>query len=453
MFRICLGIMLLSAATLLFEIDLTRVFSVAQWYHFAFMVISLALLGFGASGSFLALFPRLMKKDLSYLLAVYATLFSVTCLGSYLVVNSIPFDSYRIGWESYQLLYLAVYYLCLAIPFFFTGLALGAALSKMPSQAGKLYGTNMVGAGLGCLLMLVSPSLFGVGGTVMLAVLLGLLAVFLLSLHRIRTLSVFSLAGIVALIILLVTMPTALEPKMSPYKDLSQVSLHSQARTISTQWNAFSRVDVVESSSIHLAPGLSLNYSQELPPQLGVTIDGESLNPIAQIEAGKAEFTEYTVTALAYQLSSNPNVLVIEPQGGLDVLTALHHQSSSVTVVISNPLVVEALNSFSEEPLLNETSVELAVEGARSFLRRSEEKFDIVQVLLTDNFQVITAGVYSLSENYLLTVEAFKEYHRHLAPGGILSITRWIQVPPSEGARLISLATAALEELGIAHPE
>ena len=118
MFRICLGILLLSAATLLFEIDLTRVFSVAQWYHFAFMVISLALLGFGASGSFLSLFPRLMKKDLSYLLAVYAALFSVTSLASYLVVNNIPFDSYRIGWESHQLLYLAVYYLCLAIPFF-----------------------------------------------------------------------------------------------------------------------------------------------------------------------------------------------------------------------------------------------------------------------------------------------------------------------------------------------
>ena len=98
------GILLLSAATLLFEITLTRVFSVAQWYHFAFMVVSLALLGFGASGSFLSLFPRVVMKNLSRLLAVCAALFSLSCLGGYLAVNSIPFDSYRMGWEGRQLL-------------------------------------------------------------------------------------------------------------------------------------------------------------------------------------------------------------------------------------------------------------------------------------------------------------------------------------------------------------
>jgi len=136
MFLIYFGILLLSAATLLFEITLTRVFSVAEWYHFAFMVISLALLGFGASGSFPSLFPCLIMKKLGHLLAICAALFSLSCFGSYLLINSIPFDSYRMVWESRQLLYLVAYYLSLAIPFFFTGLALGAALSKMSSQAG-----------------------------------------------------------------------------------------------------------------------------------------------------------------------------------------------------------------------------------------------------------------------------------------------------------------------------
>ena len=453
MFLVCLGILLLSTATLLFEITLTRVFSVAQWYHFAFMVVSLALLGFGASGSFLSLFPRLLARNLNRLLAVCAALFAVSSLGSYLVINSIPFDSYRLGFESRQLLYLAIYYLSLAIPFFFTGLALGAALSKMPSQAGKLYGFNMVGSGLGCLLMLVSPSLFGISGTVVLAAVLGLAAVFLFSLPRFKPLLSLALVGGMGLIVLLVTLPTALEPKMSPYKSLSQVLLYSQARTVWTEWNAFSRIDVVESSSVHVAPGISLNYNQELPPQFGVTVDGENLNPISQIEASKADFTQYLPTALAYQFSPSPKVLIIEPQGGLDVLTALHHRSSSVTVVISNPLVVEAIEKFGAEHLFDQPQVELAIEGARSYLRHSEEQFDIVQVSLTDSFQVVAAGVYSLSENYLYTMEAFEEYYRHLAPGGILSITRWIQVPPSEGVRLVSLATATLDELEVTHPE
>ena len=453
MFLICLGILLLSAATLFFEITLTRVFSVAQWYHFAFMVVSLALLGFGVSGSFLSLFPRLLTKNLNCLLAVCAILFAASCLGSYLVINSMPFDSYRIGWESRQLLYLVVYYLSLAIPFFFTGLALGAALSKMPSQAGKLYGSNMVGAGLGCLLILASPSLSGVGSMVVLAAVLGLLAVFFFALPRFKRLLGLALFGVVGLSVLLVTLPAALELKISPYKSLSQVLLYSQAQTVWTKWNTFSRVDVVESSSIHLAPGLSLKYNQELPAQMGITVDGENLNPISQIKAGEANFTEYLPTALAYQFFRNPKVLVIEPQGGLDILTALHHQSPSVTAVISNPLVVEAVARFAEEPPFDEPQVELAVEGARSYLKRSAEKFDIVQVALTDSFQVVAAGVYSLSENYLYTIEAFEEYYKHLAPGGMLSITRWIQVPPSEGIRLISLATATLDKLGVAHPE
>jgi len=454
MFLLCFGILLLSAATLLFEITLTRVFSVAEWYHFAFMVVSLALLGFGASGSFLSLFPRLVMKKLNHLLTVCAALFSLSCLGSYLIVNSIPFDSYRVAWESRQLLYLVAYYLSLAIPFFFTGLALGAALSKMPLQAGKLYGFNMVGSGLGCLLVLVSPPLLGEGGTVVLAALLGLTAVFVFSLPCLRLFPSLAFAGGVGLIVLLVTSPAILESRMSPYKSLSQVLLHTQARSLWTEWNAFSRVDVVESSSIHIAPGLSFNYKQELPQQLGVTVDGANLSPMSQIEAGQADFTEYLPSALVYHLSPNPKALVIEPQGGLDVLTALHHQSSSVVAVVSNPLIIEATENFGEEGhLLSDPRVQVAAEGVRSYLRRSEEQFNVVQVSLTDSFRVVAAGAYSLSENYRYTVEAFEEYYQHLAPGGILSVTRWIQVPPSEGVRLMSLATTALESLEVTDPE
>ena len=454
MFLIYLGILLLSAATLLFEITLTRVFSIAEWYHFAFMVVSLALLGFGASGSFLSLFPRLMMKKLEHLLAVCAALFSLCCLGGYLVVNNIPFDSYRLSWESRQLLYLVVYYLFLAIPFFFTGLALGAALTKMPSQAGKLYGFNMVGSGLGCLLVLVSPPLLGGGGTVVLAALLGLVAVFVFSLSYSKLFPSLAFAGGIGLLILLVSLPTVLETKMSPYKSLSQVLLQTQTRTLSTRWNAFSRVDVVESRSIHIAPGLSFSYEQELPTQLGVAVDGTNLSPISLIEAGQADFTEYLPSALVYRLSPSPRALVIEPQGGLDLLTALHHQGTSVTVVVSNPLVIEAIERFGDkDQLLDNPRLDVSVEGVRSYLRSSKEQFDVIQLSLTDSFRVVAAGSYSLSENYRYTMEAFAEYYRHLAPGGILSATRWIQVPPSEGIRLLSLATAALEDLGITNPE
>jgi len=449
-----LGILLLSSATLLFEITLTRVFSVAQWYHFAFMVVSLALLGFGASGSFLFLFPGLAKNNLRRLLAICAILFSVTCIGGYFVVNSIPFDSYRLSWEGRQLLYLAVYYLSLAVPFFFTGLALGATLSGMPQRAGKLYGFNMVGSGLGCLLVLISPSMFGVGGTVVLSALLGMAAVFLFCLPRSRLLPALAFAAAAALIVLLAVLPAAFEIKMSPHKSLSQVLLQPQARTLWTKWNSFSRVDVIDSSGIHIAPGLSLNYDKELPAQSGVTVDGDDLSPVSHVEVSGAGFTEYLPTALVYRLSDAPRALIIEPGGGLDVLTALRHGSPEVVAVVSNPLMIEAVSGFTERGgFTHYPGVEEVTEGARSYLRRSDILFDAVQISLTNSFQVVAAGSYSLSENYLYTVEALTDCYGHLAPGGVLSITRWIQVPPSEGIRMIALATAALENADRHQPE
>jgi len=454
MFLLHLGVLLLSAATLLYEITLTRVFSVAQWYHFAFMVVSLGMLGFGASGSFLSLFPRLLQKDLTRSLSLCALLFSLGCVASYLVVNTLPFDSYRVAWDSRQLLYLVIYYLSLAVPFFFTGLALGAALSGMPSRAAKIYAANMVGSGLGCLLVLAGPPLFGGGGTVALAALLGLAAVMAFAAPLGKLIPGLALGAVVGIVVLLLARPALLDIRMSPYKSLSQVLLHPEAHTLSTEWNAFSRVDVVESSSIHIAPGLSFSYDQGLPSQLGLAVDGANLSPITQIEPDQAALTDYLPGALAYQLTPSPRALIIEPGGGLDILAALYHQSSSVTAVVSNPLVVQAIKGFGPEGLLSgEPAVELAVEGPRSYLRASEEQFDLIHLSLTDSFQVVAAGSYSLSESYLYTVEAFEDCYRRLAPGGVLCATRWVQTPPSEGIRLMSLVTAALEGASVTCPE
>ena len=140
-------VLLVSAATLLFEIALTRIFAVTQGYHFAFLAISLALLGFGASGTALALVPRLASRDIRPVVAGAGLLFAVTSTGGLYLTNVLPFDAYTLLWEPSQLAYLALYYLALAVPFFFAGSIVGACLAKHPSRAGVLYGANLVGAG------------------------------------------------------------------------------------------------------------------------------------------------------------------------------------------------------------------------------------------------------------------------------------------------------------------
>ena len=453
-------VLLVSTATLLFEIALTRIFAVTQGYHFAFLAISLALLGFGASGTALALVPALASRNVRPVIAGAGLLFAVTSTGGLYLTNVLPFDAYTLLWEPSQLAYLALYYLALAVPFFFAGSIVGACLAKHPSRAGALYGANLVGAGIGCLLSVVFPLIVGAAGSVVVAgaiALAGAAAMAGRALRRPAWLvpGVLGVAAVAAAVALGVT-----ELRLSPYKAVSQALRHEGAAKAFHRWNAFSLVEVIESGSIHAAPGLSFAYRGSLPPQTALAVDGDNLSPMSAVPPESADFTEYLPTALVYRLSNpahpepveGPSALVIEPGGGLDVLTALRNGAGSVTVVVSNPLVVEAVGErFADHAagVLGRPEVTVVDEGARSYLHRTDERFDVIQVSLADSFRPVLAGAYGVSESYLYTVQAFESYYRRLAPDGFLSVTRWAQTPPSEGVRVVSVAVEALERLGV----
>jgi len=454
---IYLGVFLLSMASLAFEITLTRIFSLAQWYHFAFMSVSMALLGFGASGSFLSASPHLLRRDIPRLLALLSALFSASVIASYLTINYIPFDSYRIAWEPIQFLYLAIYYLSLSSPFFFCGLAVGTLLAAKPELASKVYSSNLAGSAIGCLAAAASPTLLGGEGTVMLDALLGALAsgAFDLSRKPKAKKGLQHFLSISVLLFLTLRPPSFLEVHLSPYKGLSQIMRYPGTKVVFRRWNAFSRVDVVESESIRSAPGLSLVYPNPPPPQLGVFTDGSNLSPITKADGGM-EFLDYLPTSLPYLLRPGAKALIIEPKGGLDVLTALWEGASSVTAVESNPLIVEAMRAeFGDFAggIYDDPRVEVVVESGRSYIRRTHERFDVIELSLADAYRPITSGAYSLSENYTYTVEGFADCLAHLNEGGLLAVPRWLQLPPSESLRASALAVTALEMMGVRNPE
>ncbi len=445
-------VLLVSAATLLLEIALTRIFAVTQGYHFAFLAISLALLGFGASGTALAIVPALASRDVRPLIAGAGLLFAVTSVGGLYLVNLLPFDAYTLLWEPSQLAYLAVYYIALAVPFFFAGTIVGAALAKHPTRAGGLYGVNLVGAGIGCLLSVVFPLVVGAADSVVIAAAIALIGAAAISgrdLRRPKWLipAVLAVAAIVTVVALGV-----LELRLSPYKAVSQALRHESASKAWSRSNAFSLVEVIESDSIHAAPGLSFAYQGDLPGQSALAVDGDNLSPMTAAPPEQAEFAEYLPTSLAYRLTEHPSALVIEPGGGLDVLTALRNGAGSVTAVISNPLIVEAVGEkfgHHSAGILERPGVTVVDVGTRSYLHRTDNRFDVIQLSLADSFRPVLAGAYGVSENYLYTVEAFESYYRRLAPEGFLSVTRWAQTPPSEGVRVVSVAIEALENLGV----
>jgi spermidine synthase len=227
------------------------------------------------------------------------------------------------------------------------------------------------------------------------------------------------------------------------YKSLSQILLFPDARQVWRAWNAFSQVEVVESAAVHSAPGLSLAYRGALPTQRALFEDAESVSPLT--DTAPPELLDALPVTLAYRLRPNARALILKPGGGIEVLAALNAGAREIVAVEDNPLLAHVAQQFAPH-VFGDPRVRVVDEGARSFTARSRDKFDIVHIALSDPFRPVTAGAYALSENYAYTREAFREYLNHLNDDGILVVSRWLQLPPTEEARVVALAIAALED-------
>jgi len=446
------SLFLLSIATLVFEINLTRLFSVAQFYHFSFMIVSLALLGFGASGTFLAIFPNLGRQHLSRTVGLLAFGTSLSILGSYLLINWLPFDSFRIAWDSRQIGIFALHYIALALPFFFSGTTVGILLGSTSISAGTVYAVNLIGSSIGCLGALAAPPFLGGEGTVVLssglAVLAGLIPILDRTAAYAKHKGVVLLAGSVLVFNIYALGSQVIngrplppfELKISPYKSLSYALQYPGAEVLSQRWNAFSRLDVVSSPGIRSVPGVSFRYLGPPPPENGLLVDGDNLSPMV-LQGADLEFTSYLPAALGFELRPDARVLLLEPGGGLDILTGLKGGASHITAVEPNPLIVDAAASIYQLE-----NVETVLEAGRNYLAQGHEKFDLVIFSLPNTYHPVRSGAYSLAEDYRYTLDAYQDALYRLEEDGILVITRWLQMPPSEWLRSFTLAVTALEQ-------
>jgi hypothetical protein len=437
------GLFLLSAATLGLEITLTRVFALAQWYHFAFVAISVALLGLGAGGTVVSLWPGLRRQP-RRVAAVAAGGCAVSMLGGYLAANYLPFDAYRIAWERAQFLYLAGYYLALALPFFCASLGTGLLLATSPRRSHQVYAANLLGSAAGCGLAPLVLSQAGGAGSIASWAATAALAGLAFAWIRPRRVEALGAGLILALACatLAVMRPAWFEVRLSPYKGLPQALQAPGAVLVSQRWNALARVDVVGSPALHAAPGMSLSCQAPEPEQQAVFVDGD--NPSPRLLADPVSLRPWAgclPLALAFQLRPAANVLVLEPGGNLDPLVAQSLHASHVTVAEPNRLLVDAASGY--------PGAEVAVESGRAFLRRTRERFDVVDLALSGSRNVVTTGAYSLGEEYRYTVQGMADALARLDDGGLLVISRWLQTPPSEELRTWALAVTALERSGV----
>ena len=440
-----LPIFLCSLASLAYEVALTRIFSISLWYHFAFMIISIAMLGFAASGVALALYPRLKRIER---VATYCLLLGLAIPASYLLVNQIPFDPVRLAWERMQILYLALFYLILAVPFFCTGLVIATAFALQSGRAGLLYGADLLGAGLGSLGVLLLLSVLAPERGVFLLCLAPLAAAFICGGARLRA-AAFSLAALALL--LLARQPEFAGLRISPYKGLPNSLRFPGAKPLKTYDTPFARIDTFESPAVRFAPGLSLSYLENLPRQIGIAVDGGDVSAVTAADREKlpADFLEYLPGALPYAIGTRNRVLVLDPKGGLQVLLARRFGAAEIDKVEGNPALAAVLRTdlqdFSGGIYGDRTWTGLG----RSWLKGRGRTFDIIDISLMGTEPY---GSFGIAEDYRFTVEAFKEYLASLGDDGLLSVNLYIIPPPRSELRILATMFRALEEIGVREP-
>jgi len=233
-----------------------------------------------------------------------------------------------------------------------------------------------------------------------------------------------------------------MELNLSPYKGISYALQNPEAEIISSKWNAISRVDVVDSPSLHSIPGLSYRHLEPLPPIRGLYVDGDNLSALMPAQSD-IDFAGYLPAAIAFYLRPEARALILGSRGGMDVLSALALDAQQVTAVEENMLLIEAA-----EDIYNMPDVELAVSSGRSYLRSTNNRFDIIQLSLTNSYHPVNSGAYSLGEDYRYTLESFSDMLDCLEQNGLLVVTRWLQEQPSEWLRTFTMAVSTLEARG-----
>jgi hypothetical protein len=453
------SIALISASALAYEILLMRLFSIIQWHHFAYMIISLALLGYGASGTFLALAQRLLLARFAAAFISNLVLFGLTSVGCYLLAQQLPLNAEEILWEPRQALWLLTNYLLLAVPFFFAANCVALAIANYRANVGRIYAMDLIGAGMGSLgsvllLFVVFPNqaLLIIG---CLGLSAGAVAWWELRLQPRAGSVLFALAAI-----LLLAIPsswTALN--LSPYKSLPQTLHISGTNVIAEHSSPLGLLTVVESPLVpwRHAPGLSINTTGEPPPQLAVFTDGDAMTAITNHHGDETElaYLDDMTSALPYHLNQTQRVLVLGAGGGAEVLQASFHHASKIDAVELNPqmaaLVQDDYASFAGN-LYDSDNVQLHIDEARGFVSKSNEHYDLIQVALLDAFSASATGLHALNESYLYTVEALQDYMERVGPDGYLALTRWIKLPPRDTLKLFATAVDSLRQLGIDEP-
>ena len=444
------AVAVLSAAALGYEILLTRLFSIVQWHHFAYLAISVALLGFGASGTFLLVLGDRIRTGIEPFLALTALGFGLSAPVSFVIAERVPFNVLDAPWSPGSLGWLLVIELLLAVPFFFAATGIGRALVVFRHRLSRVYAVDLAGAGVGAAasvgVLYFVPAERALDFVCGLGAVAALLAVqgrgsgpgrggpLLLFCVGVLALSGFGVTG---------------ELRISPFKPLPRTLTVTGAELAETRSGPLGMVSAVENREVPLrsAPGLSLVARAPVPEQVALFVDADGPLPIVRHDRSSSPpaYLDDLTSAVPYRLVGSPRVLVLGAGGGAAVLQALGAGARSVDAVELQPHVVEMVSDRFREfsgGVYEHPAVRVHVADPRAFVEASGDEYDLVQVVALGSS---TAGLHALEAQRLLTVESVRAVLGRLSEGGVAAFTVRTRLPPRDGLRLLATVLDALE--------
>jgi hypothetical protein len=428
-----LSVACLSAAVLAYEVALVHLIAITHWTHFAAMVISLALLGFGASGSALTVARRAVAGRAPRVYGACVLLTGLAFDPAYRLAARIPFDAFELIAVPRQFLWLAVTYVVLAVPFFLGGAAVALAFAIGREGVGRVYAANLMGSGVGAILglgLLVwlpaerLPAAVGVLGLVAFA-------------PFARWGALVPLAGLAAAAFL----PAPVIP-VSQYKEGALARRLPEARVVAREDGPLGRLEMIASPALRSLPGASLALQEPVPARPILYLNAQALGPRAV--AADARLWSLTTSAAAFALpDSAPDVLVVGLGGGGAVWLARSEGAKSITVVDPDA----RLDSLMAPGTLSDVGRIHA--DPRGWLHATDRRFDRIMVGEMGSLGGSAAGMGAAGADYLFTVEGLGDLWHALDEDGVLAITTWVLDPPRELPRLLATARGVLDAAGL----
>jgi len=453
-----LSIFLVSVTLVGFQLLLMRTLSVVRYHHFSYLVISTALLGFGVSGTFLSIFYSRMEQHFARWMVGFYTLFVLSIPACYLLAQSLSIDTQYILFSTHQQLLMLIYNLLVLVPFFLGAVIVGAAITYYRRNVSTLYAADLLGSGIGgvlsILVMFVVPAaelplkltLSSCAGLIFLTI----------SFRKNFPASSDKIFPISAVIIgMAVTgLSLVLHPKtpVDQYKSLAnfqRLEQQGDATHLIREPGPRAQIDIYDSPKVHhtLFAGLQ---SETLPPnQLSILMDGQTTGTVFKSDSlSETEILDYTPQSVPYRLISNPKVLLLGEVGGTNIWLAKRFGAESITVVQTNPHLLELMKgrlAGESGGIFLRENVRVINKDPRLFLEQTNEKYDLIQFVSAEAMSAGVSGLQSLHENYLLTVEGVSRAVSRLSEEGFLTITRGIQSPPRDNIKIFATFTNALK--------